>query len=108
MRRQLVGALTGEQTLAVAAADTHRALLGREVCKVPRPFAHNKGVAVQTCVDGLVVFDLKFLGEHLGGNAVQARDRIRAVLGQDQRLVDPLPEVQLLQERVGRIVEIAA
>lgn len=108
VRRQLGGALTGEHSLAVAAADTHRALLGREVCKVPWPFAHNKGVAVQTRVDGLVVFDLKFLGKHLGGKAVQARDRIRAVLRQDQQLVDLLPEVKLLPERVGRIVEITA
>ena len=82
---QLGGALTGEQTLAVAAADARRALLGREVREVPRPLAHDKTALIQTAVDRAVILDLELLGEHLGGKAMHTGHRVRAVLRRRKR-----------------------
>ena len=93
MRRHFRSALSRKQSLFIT-IDSHASLHGRKVRKVPDMLPDKELPLIELCILSLIKFHLKFLREHLWHTLMDTGYGISAVLGDHDRFILGLPEVE--------------
>ena len=106
MRRHFRSALSRKQSLFIT-IDSHASLHSRKIRKVPDMFTDKELPLIKLRILSLVKLHLKFLREHFRHTLMDAGYSISAVLGDHDRFILGLPEIQFQVQSIAGSIKIS-